>query len=120
MFPDQDFLTPGDQSDRTSRQVAENTKAAQPVGAPVYAEDEDDPLLTYTLGGPDARSFDIVDNTGQIRTWRPLNYEDRNIYTVVVTVRDSFGATDTIEVTINVTDEDDPAEITVNQGESHR
>ena len=118
VFPDQDFLTPGDQSDRTSRQVPENTKAAQPIGAPVYAEDEDDLLLTYTLGGPDARSFDIVGDTGQIRTWRPLNYEDRNIYTVVVTVRDSFGATDSIEVTIHVTDEDDPAEITVNAGET--
>ena len=27
VFPDQDFLTGGDQSDRTSREVAENTEA---------------------------------------------------------------------------------------------
>ena len=118
VFPDQDFLTPGDQSDRTSREVAENTKRAQPIGAPVYAEDEDDRLLTYTLGGPDARSFDILKNTGQLRTWLPLNYEARNTYTVVVTAKDSFGATDSIVVTINVTDEDDPAEITVNTSET--
>ena len=116
-FPDQDFLTPGVQSDRTSREVAENTKAAQPIGAPVKADDADElhrDKLIYTLGGPDARAFDIVRETGQIRTWLPLNYEARNTYTVVVTARDPVGATASIQVTIHVTDEDDPAEITVN------
>ena len=120
-FPDQDFLTPGVQSDRTSREVAENTKAAQPIGAPVSADDADDDhrdSLIYTLGGPDARAFDIVRETGQIRTWVPLDYEARNTYTVVVTARDPVGATASILVTIHVTDEDDPAEITVNAGES--
>ena len=120
-FPDQDFLTPGVQSDRTSREVAENTKAAQPIGAPVKADDADElhrDKLIYTLGGPDARAFDIVRKTGQIRTWLPLNYEARNTYTVVVTARDPVGATASIQVTIHVTDEDDPAEITVNAGET--
>ena len=120
-FPDQDFLTPGVQSDRTSREVAENTKAAQPIGAPVKADDADDDhrdKLIYTLGGPDARAFDIVRETGQIRTWIPLDYEARNTYTVVVTARDPVGATASIQVTIHVTDEDDPAEITVNAGET--
>ena len=120
-FPDQDFLTPGVQSDRTSREVAENTKAAQPIGAPVKADDADEDhrdKLIYTLGGPDARAFDIVRETGQIRTWLPLNYEARNTYTVVVTARDPVGATASIQVTIHVTDEDDPAEITVNAGET--
>ena len=120
-FPDQDFLTPGVQSDRTSREVAENTKAAQPIGAPVKADDADGDhrdKLIYTLGGPDARAFDIVRETGQIRTWLPLNYEARNTYTVVVTARDPVGATASIQVTIHVTDEDDPAEITVNAGET--
>ena len=120
-FPDQDFLTPGVQSDRTSREVAENTKVAQPIGAPVKADDADEDhrdKLIYTLGGPDARAFDIVRETGQIRTWVPLDYEARNTYTVVVTARDPVGATASIQVTINVTDEDDPAEITVNAGES--
>ena len=118
VFPDQDFLIPGVQSDRTSREVAENTKAAQPIGAPVSADDTDGDLLIYTLGGPDARSFKILRNTGQLRTWRPLNYEVRNTYTVVVIARDSYGATASIVVTINVTDDDDPAEITVNTSET--
>ena len=35
---------------------------------------------------------------------------------MVVTATDPFGASDSIEVTINVTDEDDPAVITVAPG----
>ena len=114
VFPDQDHLTPGVQNEETTRTVAENTRSAQPIGAPVIATDADGDLLIYPpLGGPDGRHFDIVRTTGQIRTWRPLNYEARNTYTVVVTARDPFGATASITVTINVTDEDDPPVITV-------
>ena len=119
VFPDQDFNAEGDQSDRTSREVPENTEAGRSIGAPVSAQDEDDDLLIYTLGGPDAASFRIGRNDGQLKTETPLNYEARNSYTVVVTATDPFGAADSIQVTINVTDEDDPAEITVNTGETH-
>ena len=116
VFPDQDFLTEGDQSDTTSREAPENTKAGRNIGAPVSAQDEDDDLLVYTLSGADAASFGIGRNNGQLKTKAPLNYEARNSYTVVVTATDPFGAADSIVVTINVTDEDDPAEITVNTG----
>ena len=116
VFPDQDFLTEGDQSDRTSREVAENTKAGQNIGDPVWARDDDGDLLIYTLGGADARSFGISRNDGQLRTRASLNYEEKNSYTVVVTATDPFGAADSIEVTINVTDVDDPPVITVNPG----
>ena len=117
VFPDQDHLTPGVQNEETTRTVAENTRSAQPIGAPVIATDADGDLLIYPpLGGPDGRHFDIVRTTGQIRTWRPLNYEAKNTYTVVVTARDPFGATASIVVTINVTDEDDPPVITVRSG----
>ena len=112
-FPDQDFLTVGDQSDGTSREVAENTKAGQSFGVPVSAHDDDGDLLIYTLGGADAASFSITRNTGQLKTRAPLNYESRNSYTVVVTVTDPSGAADSMLVTISVTDEDDPAVITV-------
>ena len=113
MFPDQDFGTEGDQSDRTSRTVAENTKAGQSIGDPVRAHDEDDDLLTYTLDGADAASFGISRNDGQLKTKAPLNYEARNTYTVVVTATDPSGAADSILVTINITDENDPAVITL-------
>ena len=113
VFPDQDYSTEGDQSDRTSREVAENTEAGRNIGAPVSAQDEDDDLLIYTLGGADVASFGIGRNNGQLKTKAPLNYEARNSYTVVVTATDPFGAMDSIVVTINVTDEDDPPVITV-------
>ncbi len=113
VFPDQDFTTECDQSDRTSREVPENSEEERSIGAPVSAQDEDDDLLIYTLSGADAASFGIGRNNGQMTTKAPLNYEVRNSYPVVVTATDPFGATDSIVVTINVTDEDDPAVITV-------
>ena len=113
VFPDQDHLTEGDQSDATSRTVPENTKAGRNIGSPVSAIDADDDLLIYTLGGPDAPSFRITRNDGQLKTRAALNYEARNTYTVVVTATDPFGAADSIVVTIEVTDEDDPPVITV-------
>ncbi len=114
VFPDQDFVNEGDQSERTSREVAENTEAERNIGAPVSAQDDDGDLLIYTLAGPDAEFFRIGRNNGQLKTKAPLNYEARSSYTVVVTATDPFGAMDNITVTIYVTDEDDPAVITVN------
>ncbi len=111
VFPDQDYLTDGDQSDSTSREVAENTEADQSIGQAVRALDDDDDLLIYTLGGADAESFSISRNTGQLMTKAELDYESKSSYTVVVTVTDPFGATDSIVVTVNVADEDDPAVI---------
>ena len=116
VFPDQDFHTEGDQSDRTSREVPENSEEGRSIGAPVSAIDDDDDLLIYTLTGPDAEFFRIGRNDGQLETKAPLNFEARSSYSVVVTAIDPFGATDSIQVTIEVTDEDDPAEITVNTG----
>ena len=111
VFPDQDFITEGDQSDSTSREVPENTIAGRSIGGPVSAHDEDDDLLIYTLSGSDAELFRIGRNDGQLKTEAPLNFEARRSYSVVVTATDPFGAMDSIRVTINVTDEDDPAVI---------
>ena len=113
VFPDQDFHTEGDRSDRTRREVAENTEAGRNIGDPVSAHDGDGDLLIYTLGGADAASFGIERNNGQLKTSAPLNYEAKSSYTVVVTATDPFGAAAGILVTINVTDEDDPAVIKV-------
>ncbi len=110
-FPDQDPNTVGDQSDSTTRSVAENTKAKQSIGAAVGASDPGEKLL-YTLGGQDAESFAIAKNTGQLMTKAELDFETKATYMVVVTATDPSGATDSILVTINVTDEDDPADIT--------
>ena len=111
-FVDQDLNTPGDQSDKTSRKVAENTEAEQSIGTPVSAFDDDDELLVYTLDGADAAFFSMSRTDGQLKTKAALNFEARNNYGVVVTATDPSGAADSIQVTINVTDVNDPVRIT--------
>ncbi len=124
VFPDQDYTTEGDQSDSTIREVAEDTgnspETGRSIGAPVSAIDDDNDLLIYNLYGPDAEFFRIGRRDGQLKTEAALNFEVRDRYIVVVTATDPFGAMDSILVTIIVTDEDDPAEITVNASGSAR
>ena len=91
----------------TERSIAENTPAGRNIGSPVTATDEDEDVLTYTLSGADAASFGIVSTTGQLRTRAPLDYEQRNTYSVAVLVSDGKGGTDSIGVAINVTDEEE-------------
>ena len=88
----------------TERSVAENTPAGRNIGSPVTAEDEDEDVLTYSLSGVDAAAFGIVSTTGQLQTRDPLDYEQKNTYSVTVNVSDGEGGTDTIGVAINVTD----------------
>ena len=90
----------------TTRSVAENTAANVHIGTAVVATDVDNDTLTYTLGGTDAASFEIVSATGRLKTKTTLDYETKNAYTVMVIVSDgSF--TDTINVNITVTDIDE-------------
>ncbi len=88
----------------TSRSVAENTAAGNNIGTAVAATDADDDTLTWTLGGTDAASFGIVSSSGQLQTKASLNYETKTSYSVTVSVSDGNGGTDSITVTINVTD----------------
>ena len=59
--------------------------------------------LTYTLGGADAASFNIVAASGQLQTKSALNREVKDTYTVTVKATDSYGLSATITVTIMVT-----------------
>ena len=96
-----------------TREVAENTAAGMNVGDPVTATDPDNDTLTYGLGGTDSMYF-TIDDMGQIMTKAELDYEmprgqamsdtNTNAYMVTVTATDSSMATDTIDVTVMVTD----------------
>ncbi len=88
----------------TTRSIAENTAANTNIGSAVAATDPDDDTLTYTLGGTDAAAFSIVSTSGQLRTNAALNYESDASYSVRVSVSDGNGESDSIDVTINVTD----------------
>ena len=90
--------------ENTSRSVAENTATGNNIGSVVDATDADDDTLTYSLGGTDAASFSIISTSGQLQTSAALDYETKSSYSVTVSVSEGNGGTDSITVTINVTD----------------
>ena len=99
-------------SEDGARSVAENTEAGMEIGAPVTATDANDDTLTYALGGTDTASFDIDPATGQLMTLAALDYETKATYSVTVTASDSGGLSDSIDVTITVTNEDEMGRVT--------
>ncbi len=84
----------------TIRSVDENTEAGVDIGAPVVATDSSG-TVSYSLGGTDAASFEIVPATGQLQTKAALDYETKSSYEVIVTATDTDGSVSTT-VTINV------------------
>ena len=100
---------PAFDADTATRSVEENTAAGENIGEPIMATDDD--TLTYTLSGTDAASFDIISATGQLQTKAALDYETKHSYTVTVTATDEAGLSDSIDVTITVTDVDDEAPV---------
>ena len=93
-----------DEENTASRSVVENTAADENIGAPVAATDLDaGDTLIYSLGGTDAASFAINVSSGQLKTEAALDYEAKPTYTVEVTARDASSLSDTITVTVNVT-----------------
>ena len=92
----------------TNRSVYENVGGGINVGSPVAASDADGvrDVLTYSLGGADAGSFQIVPATGQIRTRDGVTYdhEARDTFSVTVEARDVHSETDLISVDIHIVD----------------
>ena len=98
----------------TARSFAETAgdatvQSAGNVGAAVTATDQDNDTLAYSLEGTDAGRFTIVSGSGQILTKVGESYdrETKASYSVMVKADDSNGGTDTIAVTLNVTDQDE-------------
>ena len=89
-----------------ARRVDENSPAGTDVGKPVEATDTQDDVLTYSLSGANASSFEIDPATGQItvgpRTM--LDHETTPSYSVTVTAREASGdadATAIVAITVN-------------------
>ena len=92
----------------TTRAVAENTPAGTYIADPVSAADADpNDTLTYSLSGLDASSFNIDDETGQLMTRVPLDYEVKRSFSVTVTASDGTDSAE-IQVTVAVIDMDEP------------
>ena len=84
------------------RSVSENAPLGAKVGVPVIATDVDGDLLGYRLQG--APEFEIDEDTGQIQVAPgvTLDRERTPSYEVTVTASDGKGGTDSITVTITV------------------
>ena len=97
----------------TDLEVPENSPANANVGDPITATDEDSNSLTYTLEGDGKDSF-TIDSAGQIKTKTGAiyDYEAQNRYEVTVKADDSNGGTDTIDVTITLTNVDEAGAVT--------
>ena len=81
------------------------------IGTPVAATDADTgDMLTYSLEGTDAARFGIVRTSGQLQTkvGEKYNHEAKASYSVTVKVEDGNSGSDTIVVTLNVMDQDEP------------
>ena len=96
-------------TDTATRSVPEDTPVGSAVGEPVTATDSNtDDVLTYTLSGTDEASFTIGMASGQLRTKAALDHDTKASYSVVVKAADPSGLSDTIDVTITVTDRNEP------------
>ena len=90
-----------------TRSIAENTAAGTAVGDPIpAATDADGDTLTYTLQGADKASFDFDASTRQIKTKAGVSYDHEAdpSYEVTIKADDGNGGTDTVEVSISITD----------------
>jgi hypothetical protein len=97
----------------TAPVFTDGTSITQDIGTPVAATDVDrdesdmGDTLTYSLGGTDAASFDIVADSGQLQTEADLDHETTDSYMVMVKATDAADLTAVIMVTITVTDAND-------------
>ena len=93
--------------DSTTRSIAENMPGGTEVGSAISATDSgSDDTLTYRLDVTgDINSFSINSSTGQLSSSTRFDYETKNSYGVTVTVSDGRGGTDSISVSISVTND---------------
>ena len=97
---------------RTSRTVPEDAEYGADIGLPVTATDADGDELTYTLHGDDADIFTVLAGTGQLRVETSLDFEARESYSLRVQTDDGKGGVDTVQVTVTVTDVNEPPRVT--------
>ena len=95
---------------RTTRSLAENTTGTNDLGNPITARDNDGGTLEYSLAGADAESFDLDASDGQLQTrsGQTWDFEAKDRYELTVRVEDGQGGSNTIEVTINLIDQQEP------------
>ena len=99
----------------TTRSIDENSASGANVGTQVRARDADGDTLGYSLTGTDAGSFTINSSTGQIMvgTGTKLDFETKAGYNVTVRATDRSNDSDTIAVTVTVTNVEEMGTVTL-------
>ena len=103
-----------------ARSLPENSAAGTNVGSAVTATDPDTgDTLTYSLSGTDAASFTIDSATGQISTatGASFDFETKTSYALIVSAADPDGLSDSVSVTVSVTDVAEPSPPTASAGD---
>ncbi len=97
--------TPPDFADvSTTREIEENSPHPATVGRPVTASDADSgDRLTYAISGSDLFTIDGADGQIRVAEDADLNHEGVTPHEVTVTAKDPSEASDSIDVTISVT-----------------
>ena len=95
-----------------SREVAENSTNPAAVGAPIIATDPNGDPITYRLEGANASDFRI-DATGQVRIATIVDHERSPGYSLMVVASDDRGGSARIDLTITVTDLNEPPDAPV-------
>ena len=99
--------------------VSENAAVGDVVGTVIAGGDDTSDTLAYSINtGNENGKFSIGDDTGELVTKAPLDYEAKSSYQLFVQVIGG-GATidDTIEVNIDVINEDEPGHIQLSQAD---
>ena len=107
------------EGDSATRSVPEYSPAGTDVGEPVTATDPEGSALTYALGGADAGLFEVDSSTGQITVGdgTTLDFKTTESYSVRVDARDPSRGRDEIDVTISVTNVDEPGTLSISSTE---
>ncbi len=88
----------------TTRTLAENSTGTSDIGNPLTARDTDGGTLSYDLEGTDRDAFALDGAQLQTLSGQTYDFEAKPRYEVTVRVEDGQGGSNTIEVTINLTD----------------
>ena len=99
--------------DSASETFAVNEKATTGTVGTARAVDPESDTISYSVSGADATVFNEDFDVGyyggiNVKSDAIIDYETRTSYSVTITATDPSGGSDTISVTINVTNVDEP------------
>ena len=105
-------LPPAFAASTADHAVAEHSDPSTVI-ATFAATDPEGGEIRYTLRGTDAGSFNLEDERlGELRANQAFDFETRRTYEVVVDAHDPYGLTDSLTLTVSVTDIDEAGRVT--------